>query len=140
MDVLTITEDFTSTVQAGRMFKAMILDAPNLIPKLLPQAIKSIQLFKHLKHRIDVVDTENFIYNYAVIEGDGELEKVQSISHELKVEHTTEGGCKVKNVSKYHPKPGVEIKEEDFKASREVPLAVVKVVDAYLVANPEAYA
>ncbi|KAL2318645.1 hypothetical protein Fmac_032521 [Flemingia macrophylla] len=78
--------------------------------------------------------------SYAVIEGDDALEKVDSISHEIKFEATEKGGCKTKNVSKYKPKPGVDVKEEDFKAAREEGLALLKVVDAYLVANPEAYA
>ncbi|KAL2603910.1 hypothetical protein AAZV13_09G038200 [Glycine max] len=156
----TFTDEFTSTVQPGRLFKALVLDAPNLIPKLMPEAIKNIQLvegnggpgsiqeitivegdkIKHLKHRIDVIDQEKLTYSYAVIEGDGALEKVDSIAHEVKFEATEEGGCKIKNVSKYHPKVGVDVKEEDFKAATEEGLALLKVVDAYLVANPEAYA
>ena len=44
MDALTFSDEFTSSVQAGRMFKALILDAQNLLPKLMPQAIKNIQL------------------------------------------------------------------------------------------------
>ncbi|XP_020238517.1 major allergen Pru ar 1 [Cajanus cajan] len=160
MEALTFTEEFTSTVQAGRLFKALILDAPNLIPKLMPEAIKNVQLIegnggpgsiqeitiaegdkiKSLKHRIDAIDQEKLTYSYAVIEGDAALEKVDAISHEIKFEATEKGGCKTKNVSKYQPKPGVDVKEEDFKAAREEGLALLKVVDAYLVANPEAYA
>jgi len=94
---------------------------------------------KHLKHRIAAIDQEKLTYSYAVIEGDA-LEKVDSISHEIKFEATEEGGCKTKNVSTYHPKAGVDVKEEDFKAAKEEGLALLKVVDAYLVANPEAYA
>ncbi|KAL9314881.1 hypothetical protein ACSQ67_020333 [Phaseolus vulgaris] len=44
MGALTFTEEFTSSVQPGRLFKALILDAPNLIPKLMPDAIKNVQL------------------------------------------------------------------------------------------------
>lgn len=44
MGALTFTDEFTSTVQPGRLFKALILDAPNLIPKLMPEAIKNVQL------------------------------------------------------------------------------------------------
>ncbi|RZB64649.1 Major allergen Pru ar 1 isoform B [Glycine soja] len=160
MVVLTFTDEFTSNVKPRRLFKALILDAPNLIPKLMPEAIKNVQLvegnggpgsiqeitiaerdnIKHLKHRIDAIDLEKLTYNYAVIEGDAALEEVDSISHEIKFEATEEGGCKTKNVSKYHPKEGVDVKGEDFKAAREEGLALLKVVDAYLVANPEAYA
>nr|BAA92224.1 S1-1 [Vigna unguiculata] len=159
MGALTFTDEFTSTVQPGRLFKALILDAPNLIPKLMPEAIKNVQLvegnggpgsiqeitiaegdkIKHLKHRIDAIDPEKLTYSYAVIEGDGALEKVDSISHEIKFEATEEGGCKTKNVSTYHPKAGVEVKEEDFKAAKDEGLALLKAVDAYLLANPDAY-
>ncbi|XP_058727950.1 major allergen Pru ar 1-like [Vicia villosa] len=159
MDAVTFTAEFTSTVEAGRLFKALILDAQNLIPKLMP-AIKNIQLVegnggpgsiqqitivegtstKHVKHRIDAIDKENFTYNYSVIDDEGKPEILELVSHEVKIEPSKEGGCKIKNVSKYHPKKGVEIKEEELKASREEALVVLKVVDAYLVANPEAYA
>ncbi|XP_045788595.1 major allergen Pru ar 1-like [Trifolium pratense] len=141
------------------MFKALILDAPNLFPKLMP-AIKSIQLvegnggpgsiqkitivegdsIKYVKHRIDAIDKENLIYNYAVIEGDAKPEMLELVSHEIKIEPSKEGGCKIKNVSKYYPKKGFEIKEEDLKDAREEALVILKVVDAYLVANPKAYA
>ncbi|KAK7246349.1 hypothetical protein RIF29_41215 [Crotalaria pallida] len=160
MAVLILTDESTSSVQAGRLFKALILDAPNLIPKLLPQVIKKIELvegngspgtiqeitiaqgdnIKHVKHRIDAINPEDLTYSYTVIEGEGILEKVDSISHEIKFEVSAEGGSKTKNVSKYHPKAGVEIKEEDFKAEKEESLALLKAVEAYLVANPEAYA
>ncbi|KAI5446476.1 major allergen Pru ar 1 [Lathyrus oleraceus] len=159
MDAVTFTEEFTSTVEAGRLFKGLILDASTLLPKLMP-TIKNIQLvegiggpgsiqeitvvegtnIKHVKHRIDAIDKENLIYNYSVIDGDGKPETVELVSHEVKIEPSKEGGCKIKNVSKYHPKKGVEIKEEDLKAVREEASVVLKVVDAYLVANPEAYA
>ncbi|KAF1890450.1 hypothetical protein Lal_00041185 [Lupinus albus] len=44
MAVLTLTDESTSIVQAERLFKALILDAHNLIPKLLPQAIKKVEV------------------------------------------------------------------------------------------------
>lgn len=43
MGVVTFTEEFTSPVPAKTLFTALILDSDNLIPKLLPQAIKSIE-------------------------------------------------------------------------------------------------
>ncbi|KAK2448604.1 SRPBCC domain-containing protein [Trifolium repens] len=159
MDAVTLSAEFASTVEARRMFKALILDAQNLFPKLMP-AIKSIQLvegnggpgsiqkitivegdsIKYVKHRIDAIDKENLVYNYAVIEGDAKPEILELISHEVKIEPSTEGGCKIKNVSKYYPKKGVVIKEEDLKDAKEEALVILKVVDAYLVANPQAYA
>jgi hypothetical protein len=92
-----------------------------------------------VKHRIDGIDKDNLIYKYTVIEGDGKPEKLELVSHEVKIEPSTEGGCKIKNVSKYHPKNRVEIKEDDLKGAKEEASVILKVVDTYLVANPEAY-
>ena len=44
MAVTTFTEEFSSSVQANRLFRALILDADNLLPKLMPQFIKSVEL------------------------------------------------------------------------------------------------
>jgi hypothetical protein len=42
MGVHTLSDEFSSPVPAPKLFKALILDADNLLPKLMPQAIKSI--------------------------------------------------------------------------------------------------
>ena len=39
----TITQEFTTSAPPSKMFKALILDSHNLIPKLMPQSIKSIE-------------------------------------------------------------------------------------------------
>ncbi|KAF7813530.1 major allergen Pru ar 1-like [Senna tora] len=161
MAALTLTSEFSSPVQAKRLFEALIVDADNLMPKLMPQAIKSIELvqgnggpgsikkmtiaqgtnMRELKHRIDAIDKENLTYSYSLIEGDDEvLKKAESVSHEIKLEATPEGGSKGKNVSKYHPKQGLEITEEDVKAGREAAMGALKLVEAYLQENPQAYA
>ncbi|XP_041006041.1 major allergen Pru ar 1-like [Juglans microcarpa x Juglans regia] len=160
MGVVSLTDEFTSPVPAGKLFKALILDADNLFPKLMPQAIKSIETvegyggpgtikkltfaegtdIKYVKHRIDEVDEEKLTYSYTLIEGDDLLDKIKSVSYEIKFEATPDGGCKGTNVSKYHPKPGVQIDEDEVKAGKQKAMAVYKAVEAYLLANPEAYA
>ena len=42
MAVTTFSSDFTSSIPAARLFKALILDADNLFPKITLLAIKSI--------------------------------------------------------------------------------------------------
>ncbi|OWM88131.1 major allergen Pru ar 1-like [Punica granatum] len=160
MAAVTFTEEFSSPIPAPRMFKALILEGDNLIPKIMPQAIKNIEIIqgdggpgsirqmnfaegsqlKHLKHRIDVLDKEKMTYSYTMIEGSDLTDKLESISYEIKFETTPEGGCKGTNVSKYYPKPGVTINEEEIKAGKEKAMAVFKAVEAYLLANPKAYA
>lgn len=42
MGVSKITQEFGSPVAAGRVFRALILESNTLMPKLLPQFIKSV--------------------------------------------------------------------------------------------------
>lgn len=42
MGAITVTEEVNSPVSALRLFKALILDADNLIPKIVPQAVKNV--------------------------------------------------------------------------------------------------
>lgn len=42
VNVTTFTDEFTSPAPAARLFKALILDAHNLYPKIAPLGIKSI--------------------------------------------------------------------------------------------------
>lgn len=42
MGVTKITQEFASPVAAGRAFRALILESNTLMPKLLPQFIKSV--------------------------------------------------------------------------------------------------
>ncbi|KAF8017499.1 hypothetical protein BT93_H2620 [Corymbia citriodora subsp. variegata] len=157
---VTFTEDFSSPIPAPRMFKALILDGDNLIPKLMPQAVKSVELthgdggpgsikqmnfaegsqMKYIKHRVDALDKEKMTYSYTMVEGGELASKIESITYDVKMEASPDGGCKGTNVSKYHPKLGVVINEEEIKAGKEKAAAVFKAVEAYLLANPEAYA
>ncbi|KAF9677969.1 hypothetical protein SADUNF_Sadunf08G0163200 [Salix dunnii] len=104
MGVLTFTEEFSSPVEAKRLFTAMILEADSLIPQLLPQVVTSIE----------------------TIEGNGGPGTIKKFTF-------TEG-------YKYFPKPDAEIKEEEIKEGKEKAAALYKVVEDYLVANPQAYA
>jgi hypothetical protein len=95
---------------------------------------------KHLKHRIDALDEEKLTYSYTLIEGDELLDKIESVSYEIKFESTPDGGSKCTKFSNYHPKPGAQINEEEINADKEKAMAVYRAVEAYLLANPKAYA
>ncbi|KAF7145038.1 hypothetical protein RHSIM_Rhsim04G0229800 [Rhododendron simsii] len=95
--------------------------------------------FKYVKHKIDALDKEKMTYAYTLIEGDALMDKLESISYEVKFEPSPDGGCIGKNISTYHTKPGVEIKEEEIKAGKAQASGIFKAVEAYLVANPDAY-
>ncbi|CAI9119000.1 OLC1v1020647C1 [Oldenlandia corymbosa var. corymbosa] len=160
MGVVTYTDEFTSSIAAPRLFKALILEADTLLPKLAPQAVKNVEILegdggpgtikqmnfgegseiKFVKQRVDALDKENLTYKYTLIDGDTLMDKIENISYEMKFEATPEGGCKGKNTSTYNTKPGVEITEEEIKGGKEKAAGVFKLVEGYLLANPEAYA
>ncbi|OWM88108.1 pathogenesis-related protein STH-21-like [Punica granatum] len=160
MAVTCFTQEFTTPVAPSRMFKALILDSHNLIPRIAPQGIKSIEFvegdgaagsikqtnfadgghLKWLKHRINAVDAEKLVCNYTLIESDIAFDKIESVVYEVKFEASSDGGCVCKMTSEYHVKAGVQLKEEDIKQGKDKAMGLYKVVEEYLVANPEAYA
>ncbi|XP_059435136.1 major allergen Pru ar 1-like [Corylus avellana] len=160
MGVITYTDEYTSTIPPARLFKALVIDAHILIPKLLPHAVKSIEIiqgdggagsirqitfaegsqFSTVKNRIDELNERTYSYKYTVIEGDALADKLELIVHEVQFEATSEGGSKNKMTTKYHTKDDVVIKEEEIKAGKEKVLGMYKVVEGYLLQNPDAYA
>ncbi|KAK3417810.1 hypothetical protein EUGRSUZ_H03778 [Eucalyptus grandis] len=159
MGVFTFSDEFTSPIPASRLFKALIVDSQNLIPKLMPQAIKSIDVVQGdggagsirqinfaegsqlscMKNRVDELNEETFTYKYALIEGGPLMEKFESIAYEVKFEPTPDGGSKNKMTSTYYTKGDFELKEEEVKAGKERALGMYKAVEAYLIQNPDAY-
>ncbi|CAN1281336.1 Major allergen Pru ar 1 [Linum perenne] len=103
MGVYTYSEDNPSLVAPSRLFKALIEDSQTIIPKLLPQVIKSITFLegdgavgsirlitfheglpmKNMKTRIDAIDSEKLQYKYTLLEGDQLTDKTENISFEI---------------------------------------------------------
>uniref|UniRef100_A0A5B6Z718 Putative major allergen Pru ar 1 n=1 Tax=Davidia involucrata TaxID=16924 RepID=A0A5B6Z718_DAVIN len=149
MGVVTYDMEITTSIPPAKMFKAFVLDADNLIPKILPQAIKSVEViegdggpgtvklitfgegsqFKSVKHRVDGVDKENFTFSYSIIEGDALMDILESISYEIKIEASPDGGSK----------GDAEITEDKIKSGKEKASGIFKAVEAYLLENPDAY-
>ncbi|KAK9179254.1 hypothetical protein WN943_028453 [Citrus x changshan-huyou] len=164
MGVFTVTDEYTSPISPARLFKALIVDSHNLIPKLMPQAVKSIEIFegdggagsirqinvvegniycnqvKCSKNRVDALDLENFSYKYSLIEGDVLMDKLEKISYDVKFEPTADGGSKNTMTSTYYTKGNIVLTEEEIKEGKEKSLAMYKVVENYLMQNPEEYA
>ncbi|KAL5541898.1 hypothetical protein UlMin_009610 [Ulmus minor] len=159
MGVFTYETEFTSTVAPARLFKAFILDADNLIPKIAPQAVKSAEIlegdggagtikkitfgegsqYNYVKHKIESIDKENFTYNYTLIEGDALSDKIEKISYETKLVASPDGGSIIKSTSHYHTIGDVEIKNEHVKEGKEKAAGLFKLIEGYLHANPDAY-
>ncbi|CAI9118350.1 OLC1v1019909C1 [Oldenlandia corymbosa var. corymbosa] len=160
MGVTTLYDEYTSPVATSRLFKASVVDSHNLIPKLIPQGIKSIDItqgnggtgsikqinfvggrdFSFLKYHVDELNEETFTYNYSLVEGGALNENLEKITYEVKFESTSDGGTVSKVTSKYYTKGDFALKEDDIKAGKGKVLEIYKVVENYLIQNPDAYA
>ncbi|KAF5950841.1 hypothetical protein HYC85_012834 [Camellia sinensis] len=135
MGAVTFTNEYTCPIPPTRAFKALILNGDNLIPKLMPQAFKSIELiqgdggvgsikqvnfaeggpFKSVKHRVDEVNEEACKYNYTLIEGDVLMDKFEKICYEIELVASPDGGSITKSTTKYYPLGNYVINEEELK-------------------------
>ncbi|WRX20381.1 hypothetical protein QQP08_012868 [Theobroma cacao] len=67
------------------------------------------------------------------------MNTLEKISYETKFVAGPDGGSVCKSTSKYYTIGDIEIKEEQIKAGKERALGMYKAVEAYLLANPDAY-
>ncbi|KAM0988182.1 hypothetical protein ACFX13_012397 [Malus domestica] len=158
MGVFTYETEYTSVIPPARLFNALFLDIDNLIPKIAPQAIKTVEIlegdggvgtikkvsfgegseYNYIKHKVEGIDKDNFVYSYSLIEGDVISDKLEKISYEIKLVASGTGSS-IKNISHYHTKGDVEIKEEHVKAGKDKALGLFKLIESHLLANPDAY-
>ncbi|PIM97689.1 hypothetical protein CDL12_29838 [Handroanthus impetiginosus] len=125
MGVITYDMEVPSLVPAAKMFKALVLDADILFPRL---CLKLLRMSKSLKE----------MAVYSIVEGDALMDFFESITYHIKIVPSEDGGCICKNRSIYHTKEGIEISEEKIKEGKEKATVMFKAIEAYLQANPDA--
>lgn len=76
---------------------------------------------------------------YTLIEGDALMDKLESVTYEVKFEAYGYGSCVCKMASEYKSKEGIEIKEEDIELGKDRAIGMYEVIEAYLMAHPHAY-
>jgi hypothetical protein len=159
MGVNTYTDDVSTTVAPTRLFKALVIDADNLIPKLMPD-VKNIEIvegdggagsikkmnfveggpIKYLKHKLHVIDDKNLVTKYSLIEGDVLGDKLESVTYDIKFEASGNEGCVCKTSTEYHTKGDYVFKEEEHNQGKKQAMDLFKAVEGYLLANPSVYA
>ncbi|KAB2605095.1 major allergen Pru ar 1-like [Pyrus ussuriensis x Pyrus communis] len=148
MSSISSRQEFTSPVAADRLFKALITDSDNLIPKLMPTAIKSIEIIhgdggvgsiKQINFAEYTLDVENLVCKYPLVEGDVLEGKIKSISYEVSFQASPNGGCTCKMMSEYDAAGDLEINEEEIRGGKERAMGMYKIVEAYLFESPGAY-
>ncbi|KAL4643045.1 hypothetical protein ACB092_02G064200 [Castanea dentata] len=157
----TIVDEYTSPISVERLWRAGICDFKNLMPKLLPQVLSSIEFlggdggvgtiqqyklikadeqFGDVKDRIEVIDHKNHIFKYSVIEGGLVGLKLKSFVAEITLNSTREEGCLAKVKIEYESLEGSLLSEEEITRIKDGTLAIMKAIEGYLLANPDAYA
>jgi len=148
----------TSSIPPAKMFKAFALDFDTLVPKILPQVIKSAEIvegdggqgsikvitfwggneFETMKIRVDEVDKENFSYGFTVIESASLVGGIESFSFVIKMEVSPDGGSIFKSYGKYYTKDDVQVTEQIIEAAKAKSFVMFKAIEAYLLVNPDA--
>ncbi|KAF2289126.1 hypothetical protein GH714_029022 [Hevea brasiliensis] len=159
MGVVSYELVVNSPIPPAKLYKALVLDSDILLPKIMPQAIKSVEIlegdggpgtikkvtfgegsqFKYSKHKIEAIDKENLKFRHSVIEGDMLMNVIEKITYEIKFEQSPDGGCICKESSSYYTIGDFELNKDQLKAGKEKALGMFKAVEAYLLANPDAY-
>ncbi|EHA8590149.1 major pollen allergen Aln g 1-like [Cocos nucifera] len=157
----SITEVSSSTVALERLWKAGILDTDKLIPQIVPQFISSIEVLEgdggagtvrkytfteaakmpvnFLKERVEVSDGENKIFKYSIIGGGLIGLRLKLCSYELKFELGSDGSSVGKLTARYETLDDTDLSEEEKGMLMEGPLGIMKAVEGFLLANPDAY-
>ncbi|CAA6668165.1 unnamed protein product [Spirodela intermedia] len=155
------TEELSSAIAPSRLFLAGALDSHKLAPILLSEFVSHVAIvegdggvgtvrvteftdavpYKTTRERTDVLDRENLEYAYTLLEGGPLGEKIESATYRMKLTASADGGGSVCSVTMgYHPKPGVELTAEEVNADKEAFIGAFQALEAYLLANPNAYA
>ncbi|XP_065859609.1 major allergen Pru ar 1-like [Euphorbia lathyris] len=159
MGVVSYETEIISTIPPSRIFKAVVLDFPQLLPKVLPQVIKSIDIIEgdggvgslrqinfggeggssmYVKERIEAIDEEKLTHSYTVIEGDVLMGKFEKITNGIKFDATPDGGSMIKSYSSYYTLGDHQIKDEEIQGGKDKSIGLFKALEAYLLANPDA--
>ncbi|XP_043704510.1 major allergen Pru ar 1-like [Telopea speciosissima] len=159
MGVTTITNEFNCPIPAARIFKAAILDAHNLLPKILPDKIKSIEIhgdggagsikqinladdgpFDFIKHRIEEIDEQNFKCKFTLIEGAVIGEKIEKVVDTVQFVASADGGSICKATSEFYTIGDYTMGEDEIQMGKDMAIGTFKMVEDYLSQNPDAYA
>ncbi|XP_020271928.1 pathogenesis-related protein 1-like [Asparagus officinalis] len=157
----TWSREVECLVSAGRLFKAAILDWHNLGPEIAPGVIVRANLvsgdggvgsirelnftsslpYRYLKERLDFIDHDKFECTSTLVEGGPLGTKFESASTHFKFDSTSDGAtsCIVKVTAIYKTLAGTPV-SDDVTKSKEIVTGHLKAAEAYLLANPTAYA
>ncbi|KAK5840688.1 hypothetical protein PVK06_009591 [Gossypium arboreum] len=153
--------EVSTSLPPAKAFKAFAEDLDTLLPTVAPQAIKSVERlegdggpgtikkitfaeggygFSYAKHRVDVLDKDNFLYTYVVIESDFFNNMVEKISYETKFVAAADGGTRIKVTTTFYTSGDIQITPDlmlQIKEASEKRALILKAIENYELANPD---
>ncbi|KAL1181615.1 hypothetical protein V6Z11_A02G061900 [Gossypium hirsutum] len=138
--------EVSTSLPPAKAFKAFAEDLDTLLPTVAPQAIKSKITFaegygfSYAKHRVDVLDKDNFLYTYVVIESDFFNNTVEKISYETKFVAAADGGTRIKVTTTFYTIGDIQITPDlmlQIKEASEKRALILKAIENYELANPD---
>ncbi|KAK7387945.1 hypothetical protein VNO78_22750 [Psophocarpus tetragonolobus] len=156
MGVFKFEEENTSPVAPATLYKALVKDADNLIPKAVdsfkgveilegnggPGTIKKISFLedgetKFVLHKIEAIDEANLGYSYSIVGGVALPPTVEKITFDSKLVAGPNGGSIGKVTVTFQTKADNALPTEDeLKIGKAKGDALFKAIEAYLLANP----
>ncbi|KAL2341720.1 hypothetical protein Fmac_009660 [Flemingia macrophylla] len=155
MGVFTTEGEQVTTVAPAILYKAIVLDFSNIFPKALPNLVKSVEIIEGdggpgtikkftfaqggtVKHKVDLIGVDNYVYHYTIIEGNvlSEAVELEKVSYEYKLVPKADGGGIIKFRRQYYTKGDAQLTQEFLKASQETSDGFLRALEDYLLANP----
>ncbi|KAJ1395313.1 START-like domain superfamily [Sesbania bispinosa] len=153
---LTFQDETTSTVAPAKLYKALVKDADDILPKVV-EAIQSVETVegdggpgtikkltfveggetKYVLHKIEAIDEANFGYNYSIVGGVGLPETVEKVSFEAQLVAGPNGGSIGKLTVKYQTKGDAQPSEGELKEGKARGDALFKAIEGYVLAHPD---
>ncbi|KAI7755475.1 hypothetical protein M8C21_024338 [Ambrosia artemisiifolia] len=158
MAVVSTEVEIVNSLPADKLFK-VIANFHTLAPKAVPQVYKSITTIEgdggvgtiqsHVygdgvpyttsKQKFEVVDLNNFYVEYTVFEGDILSDYLDSITHRIKISPTADGASVYKHTTVFNCKGETKPTEEVLNQTNEGYKKVFKAIEAYILANADAF-
>uniref|UniRef100_A0A2K1ZL11 Bet v I/Major latex protein domain-containing protein n=1 Tax=Populus trichocarpa TaxID=3694 RepID=A0A2K1ZL11_POPTR len=145
MGVFTYESEASTVMPPARLFKALFVDAAEVMPKALPQAIKSIVTLEGDGGPGTIKQTYfgdgqyvASLVAYTVFEGDALANTYEKIFNESKIEASPDGGSVCKTSTTYYTVGNMDAKADEIKDGQEKQMGLFKAIEAYLLANPDA--
>ncbi|KVH96487.1 root allergen protein-like [Cynara cardunculus var. scolymus] len=158
MTSVSINIEIPSSFSAEKIFK-VFSDFDTIAPKVNPEVFKAIETsegnggvgtikiftfgdavpFTSGKYKVDAIDASNFSYTYSFFEGDNLMGILDSITNQITIVPSADGGSIFKQTIIYNCKGNEKPSEEVLKIEKDIYEKTFKAIEAYGVAHPDNY-